>query len=246
MIWNVKQPISLVFTFIQFPDQKSQKPPIVVRYPCLRIPFKQIFNLSHSWDEFEQMRRDMIAESRQAWNKFDEDMKRLETKSFSKSLNIDTNLNEANNPTPPKDEVKQEKKETNVVEEIKTKDLGSEKAWNKFGEDMKRLETKSFSKSLNIDTNLNEANDPTPPKKEVKEEKKETNVLEEIKTKDLKSENLDEDRRSFFSPIKFVRFPSMFGDEKVENRSLFKDENVIKVNFEWFFNKIFFGKIEIF
>ena len=178
------------------------------------------------------MRRDMIAESRQAWNKFDEDMKRLETKSFSKSLNIDTNLNEANDPTPPKDEVKQEKKETNVVEEIKTKDLGSEKAWNKFGEDMKRLETKSFSKSLNIDTNLNEANDPTPPKKEVKEEKKETNLVEEIKTKDLKSENLDEDRRSFFSPIKFVRFPSMFGDEKVENRSLFKDENVIKVNFE--------------
>ena len=147
---------------------KIPKPPIVVRSPCLRIPFKQIFNLSHSWDEFDQMRRDMIAESRQAWNKFDEDMKRLETKSFSKSLNIDTNLNEANNPTPPKDEVKQEKKETNVVEEIKTKDL--------------------------------------------------------------KSENLDEDRRSFFSPIKFVRFPSMFGDEKVENRSLFKDENVIKVN----------------
>merc|ERR1712203_512542 len=133
-------------------------------------------------------RRDMIAESRQAWNKFDEDMKRLETKSFSKSLNIDTNLNEANDPTPPKDEVKQEKKETNVVEEIKTKDLGPEKAWNKFGGDMKRLETKSFSKSLNIDTNLNEANDPTPPKDEVKQEKKEPNVVEEIKTKDLGSE----------------------------------------------------------
>ena len=165
--------------------------------------------------------------------KFDEDMKRLETKSFSKSVNIDTNLNEVNNPTPTKEEVKEEKKETNVVEEIKTKDLGSEKAWNKFDEDMKKLETKSFSKSLNIDTNLNEANDPTPPKKEVKEEKKETNVVEEIKTKDLKSENLDEgDRKSFFSPIKFVRFPSMFGDEKVERQSLFKDENVIKVNFE--------------
>ena len=71
-------------------------------------------------------------------------------------------------------------------------------------------------------------------KEEVKEEKKETNVkvVEEIKTKDLKSENLDEDRRSFFSPIKFVRFPSMFGDEKVEKHSLFKDENVIKVNFK--------------
>ena len=88
---------------------------------------------------------------------------------------------------------------------------------------------------MNIDTNLNEVNNPTPPKEEVKEEKKETNVVEEIKTKDLKSENLDEDRRSFFSPIKFVRFPSMFGDEKVEKRSLFKDENVIKVNFEYFF-----------
>merc|ERR1712008_152595 len=106
----------------------------------------------------------------------------------------------------------------------------SRQAWNKFDEDMKRLETKSFSKSLNIDTNLNEANDPTPPKEEVKEEKKETNIVEEIKTKDLKSENLDEDRRSFFSPIKFVRFPSMFGDEKVEKRSMFKDENELKVN----------------
>ena len=119
----------------------------------------------------------MIAESRQAWNKFDEDMKRLETKSFSKSLNIETNLNEANDPTPPKKEVKEEKKETNVVEEIKTKELGSEKAWNKFDEDMKKLETKSFSKSLNIDTNLNEANDPTPSREEVKEEKKETPIF---------------------------------------------------------------------
>ena len=34
----------------------------------------------------------MIAESR-----FDEDMKKLETKSFSKSLNIDTNLHDMNN-----------------------------------------------------------------------------------------------------------------------------------------------------
>ena len=139
-------------------------------------------------------------------------MKRLETKSFSKSLNIDTNLNEANDPTPPNAGDKQQ------AEQVQT------------GCNQK---TKSFSKSLNIDTNLNEANDPTPPKKEVKEEKKETNVVEEIKTKDLKSENLDEgDRKSFFSPIKFVRFPSMFGDEKVERQSLFKDENVIKVNFE--------------
>ena len=141
--------------------------PVVCAYTVCN---KSYLNLSHSWDEFDQMRREMIAESRQAWNKFDEDMK--------------------------------------------------------------KLETKSFSKSLNIDTNFNEANDPTPPKKEVKEEKKETNVVEEIKTKDLRSENLDEDGRSFFSPIKFVRFPSMFGDEKVEKRSLFRDENVIKVNFE--------------
>merc|ERR1712037_815115 len=165
---------------------------------------------SRSWDEFDQMRRDMIAESRQAWNKFDEDMKRLETKSFSKSLNIETNLNEANDLTTPNAGDKQQ------AEQVQT---GS------------KQETKSFSQSLNIDTNLNEANDPTPPKEEVKEEKKEINVkvVEEIKTKDLKSENLDEDRRSFFSPIKFVRFPSMFGDEKVERQSLFKDENVIKV-----------------
>ena len=171
-----------------------------------------MFNLSHSWDEFDQMRRDMIAESRQAWNKFDEDMKRLETKSFSKSLNIETNLNEANDLTTPNAGDKQQ------AEQVQTGP---------------KQETKSFSQSLNIDTNLNEANDPTPPKKEVKEEKKETNVVEEIKTKDLKSENLDEgDRKSFFSPIKFVRFPSMFGDEKVEKHSLFKDENVIKVNFE--------------
>ena len=96
-----------------------------------------------------------------------------------------------------------------------------------------KQETKSFSQSLNIDTNLNEANDPTPSREEVKEEKKETPIVEEIKTKDLKSENMDEDiRRSFFSPMKFVRFPSMFGDEKFEKQSLFKDENVIKVNFE--------------
>merc|ERR1711976_277125 len=115
--------------------------------------------------EFDQMRREMIAESRQAWNKFDEEMRRLETNSFSRSLNIESNSNEL-------------------------------------------------------------PNDPTPPKEEIKEETKiETKVIKENDTK-----NRDEDARvSVFSPIKFVRFPSMLGDEKREKGTLFKEENVIKV-----------------
>ena len=37
-----------------------------------------------SWDEFDQMRRDMIAESRLVWQKFDDEMKQLESRSFSR------------------------------------------------------------------------------------------------------------------------------------------------------------------
>ena len=37
-----------------------------------------------SWDEFDQMRRDMIAESRLVWQKFDDEMKKLESRSFSR------------------------------------------------------------------------------------------------------------------------------------------------------------------
>merc|ERR1712156_491673 len=66
----------------------------------LRDTFFQDPIFSRSWDEFDQMRREMIAESRQAWTKFDEEMKKLETKSFAKSLNIETNIGESNNPTP--------------------------------------------------------------------------------------------------------------------------------------------------
>merc|ERR1719219_1223540 len=128
----------------------------------LRDTFFQDPIFSRSWDEFDQMRRDMIAESRQAWNKFDEEMKRLETQSFSRSLNIESNLNGPNDPTPPKEEIKQETKNINVVKENETK-------------------------------------------------------------------NRDDAILSVFSPIKFVRFPSMLGDEKREKGSLFKEENVIKV-----------------
>merc|ERR1719510_148115 len=45
----------------------------------------------------------------------------------------------------------------------------------------------------------------------------------------MRQKNRDNARMSIFSPIKFVRFPSMLGDEKREKSSLFKEENVIKV-----------------
>ena len=70
------------------------------------------------------------------------------------------------------------------------------------------------------------SNDPTPPKEDIKQETKiETKVVKENETK-----NRDDAPRSIFNPIKFVRFPSMLGDEKREKGSLFKEENVIKVS----------------
>ena len=50
---------------------------------------KSVFDLldlfkNSSWDEFDQMRRDMIAESRLVWQKFDDEMKQLESRSFSR------------------------------------------------------------------------------------------------------------------------------------------------------------------
>ena len=118
------------------------------------------------------MRRDMIAESRQAWTKFDEEMKKLETQSFAKSLNIETSIGEANNPTP-------------------------------------------------------SPPPPPAPKEEIKEEKKETNLVQQHENKHL----VEDIRPSLFTPMKLVRFPSLFGDEKKEKSSMFKEENVIKVIF---------------
>merc|ERR1719367_898858 len=99
---------------------KVQQVPVTLRDTFFQDPI-----FSRSWDEFDQMRRDMIAESRQAWTKFDEEMKKLETKSFAKSLNIETSIGESKNPTPappppppaPKEEIKEEKKDISSVEQ---------------------------------------------------------------------------------------------------------------------------------
>merc|ERR1712018_204836 len=56
----------------------------------LRDTFFQDPIFSRSWDDFDQMRRDMITESRGAWEEFDKELKNVEQKSFSsRSLDIE-------------------------------------------------------------------------------------------------------------------------------------------------------------
>jgi len=61
--------------------------PVTLRDTFFQDPF-----FSTSWDDFDKMRRDMIAETRLAWQKFDEEMKKFEEKSAltsSRKLNQD-------------------------------------------------------------------------------------------------------------------------------------------------------------
>merc|ERR1712018_108207 len=56
----------------------------------LRDTFFQDPIFSRSWDDFDQMRRDMITESRRAWEEFDKELKNVEQKPFSsRSLDIE-------------------------------------------------------------------------------------------------------------------------------------------------------------
>ena len=53
-----------------------------------------------------------------------------------------------------------------------------------------------------------------------------------IRENDKKNDNIEEISRSWFTPMKLVRFSSLFGDDcknGEERSSLFKEENVIKV-----------------
>ena len=170
-----------------------------------------IFRLVHRWDEFDQMRRDMISESRQAWQKIDEDLQKLEKRSFSKSLNISS-------------------EEPQAKEENHTKISNGPSV-------VEKIESRSFSSS-----------EPTIEAREVKEETRSKitneapvtteNTTEEIRKREnveipvLKEKKRDSEPllESWLSPIKLVKFPSLFGDDGFNSKmSLFKEENVIKV-----------------
>ena len=140
------------------------------------------------WDEFDQMRKDMISESRQAWQKVDEEMQKLEQRSFSKSLNISS---EPSSTT-----------ENAVAAE---------------------QEIRSNVSSEPIMEN---------PAEEVRKENIEIPVQKENKVKTIQDNHDDNEPllESWFSPIKLVKFPSLFGDDGKHDRlSFFKEENVIKV-----------------
>ena len=66
---------------------------------------------------------------------------------------------------------------------------------------------------------------------EIKEEKKDISSVEQHPENKLEDRPIPIDRPSLFTPMKLVRFPSLFGDEKKERSSFFKEENVIKVNY---------------
>merc|ERR1711983_10529 len=157
--------------------------PVTLRDTFFQDPF-----FSRRWEEFDQMRKDMISESRQAWQKVDEEMKKLEERSFSKSLNISS---EPSSTT-----------ENAVAAE---------------------QEIRSNVSSEPIMEN---------PAEENRKENIEIPVQKENKVKTIQDNHDDNEPllESWFSPIKLVKFPSLFGDDGKHDRlSFFKEENVIKV-----------------
>merc|ERR1712038_2045909 len=190
--------------------------PVTLRDTFFQDPF-----FSGNWDEFDQMRRDMIAESRLVWQKFDDEMKQLESRSFSRfggQDKIEQGQGNINNTASTEKDVinattaKETEKHENEKLCIKSSAI-NEQEKEKFRKNKER-EIKTVVEN-NIDNTTN----------------KSSNV-----SKDLFNGEVNEDfslgrRSSWFSPMKLVRFPSLFGEEKkFESRfSGFKDENVIKV-----------------
>ena len=136
------------------------------------------------------MRKDMISESRQAWQKVDEEMQKLEQRSLSKSLNISSEPSSTTENTVAADQ------------EIRS---------NVSSEPISTME----------DT-----------VKEARKENIEIPVQKEKTTVTNFQDNHDSQPllESWFSPMKLVRFPSLFGDDGKHDRlSFFKEENVIKI-----------------
>ena len=164
--------------------------------------------LFFSWDEFDQMRKDMISESRKAWQKFDEEMQRMESKSFNKSLNISSDS-------------KTESHENSAVPKPQSPTPPPPPP-----PPMK--ESQSTLKTVHIESGT--GNSSKFEETEVKPRKDEE--IKIIRENDKKNDNIEEISRSWFTPMKLVRFPSLFGDDlkiREERSSLFKEENVIKV-----------------
>ena len=135
----------------------------------------------------------MIAESRQAWTKIDEEMKKLEQRSFNKSINLSSE--------PTDDAVD---KEPTVNQEVKE------------------------NVEIPVQREAIEKNDAKDYKSETKEVKE--NVTIPVHKEQIEHRDSPMGESNWFSPIKLVRFPSLFGDDGIHDRySLFKEENVIKV-----------------
>ena len=126
------------------------------------------------------MRRDMIAESRLAWQKFDDEMKKLEERSsMSMTRKLSQDKIEHNNSTLTSSKVVDEKvddKKANAAKDITEREI-----------------------KIDDNRNVNAANS-----------------------------------SSWFSPMKLMRFPSLFGEDRnfmeSTRRSFFKeDQNVIRV-----------------
>jgi hypothetical protein len=116
------------------------------------------------------MRQDMIAESRLSWQRFDDQMKKMENKSSFSSM-------------------------TSASEKVSSEPIKTDVSTT--------TTTQSKMDSLNLDPEIGT----------------------EIQQASIAG-------KSWFRPIKMVRFPSLFGDDvKQDKSSFFKEENVIKVHF---------------
>merc|ERR1711860_262422 len=160
--------------------------PVTLRDTFFQDPF-----FSRRWDEFDQMRKDMISESRQAWQKIDEEMQKLEQRSLSKSLNISSEPSSSTENTVAADQ------------EIRS-NVSSEQPISTMEDTVKE------ARKENIEIPVQ------------KEKTTVTNFQDNHESQPL--------LEAWFSPIKLVKFPSLFGDDGKHDRlSFFKEENVIKI-----------------
>lgn len=191
-----------------------------------------------SWDEFDQMRRDMIAESRLVWQKFDDEMKQLESRSFSRfggQEKIEQGQGNINNTATTENDLinattaKETEKHENVS--MKSSEI-NEQEKEKFRENEREIKTVVENNIINGNgkDNLMKVENVQEKEKFRKNKEREikTVVEDNIDNTAINSSNVSKDlfngegnedfslgrRSSWFSPMKLVRFPSLFGEDK--------------------------------
>ncbi len=106
----------------------------------------------------------------------------------------------------------------------------SRMAWDRFNEELKKMENSGFSSSNTCSSSHHiTSGNAAPASKKEESSFMSSSTSNKIDKSDF---NQDEEISKWFCPMKLMRFPSLFGDDKAAKDIFHKEDQVIKVKKE--------------